>query len=81
MPTLRCKFAAKGAEEGLRGTVAFGTLEKKKQASATNTVRGSHPETTPWPQRHILAPKIALATWPVCGHVWAAVFGQAGQNA
>ena len=41
MPTLRCKFAAKGAEEGLRGTVAFGTLEKKRQASAANIIRGS----------------------------------------
>ena len=59
MPTLRCKFAAKGAEEDLRGIVAFGSLEKKKQASATNTIRGSHPETTPWPQRHILTLKVA----------------------
>ena len=26
MPTLCCKFAAKGAEEDLRGAVAFGNL-------------------------------------------------------
>ena len=34
---LRCRFAARG----LRGAVAFGSLEKKKQASAASTVRGS----------------------------------------
>ena len=34
LPRLRCRFAAKGAEEGLRGAVAFGSLEKKRRANA-----------------------------------------------
>ena len=62
MPRLRCRFAAKGAEEGLRGAVAFGSLEKKRQASAASTVQprpGATQKRHLGPQRHTLALKVA----------------------
>ena len=70
---------AKGAEERLRGTVAFGSLEKKRQeaglghvAAQTGPRNDNLPITThPGPQRHNGISQSAEATLQLCGHTYA----------